>query len=74
MISRTVHDVPTMPMHEVLAKELRDSATVPFKLEEARENGTLRRVYWDHPVVKASSTPCVACGGFHGRRRLQPHR
>ena len=30
-----------MPMHEVLAKELCDSATVPFKLEKARENGTL---------------------------------
>ena len=55
-LTRTVHDVPTMPLHEVLAKELRDSATVPFKLEEARENGTLRRAHWDHPVEKASST------------------
>ena len=56
-LTHTVHDVPTMPMHEVLAKELCGSATVPFKLEEARENGTLPRAYWDHPVVKASSTP-----------------
>ena len=51
-----------MPMHEVLAKELRDAAAVPFKLEEARENGT------------GVQHPCVASGGFHGRRRLQPHR
>ena len=55
-LTRTVHDVPTMPMHEVLAKELRDSATVPLKLEEACENGTLSRACWDHPVVEASST------------------
>ena len=32
-------------MHEVLGKEFRDSATVPFKLEEARENGTLLRAH-----------------------------
>ena len=63
-LTRTVHDVPTMPMHEVLAKELRDSATVPFKLEEARENGTLPRAYWDHPVVKASSTPVLPVALF----------
>ena len=63
-LTRTVHDVPTMPMHEVLAKELRDSATVPFKLEEARENGTLPRAYWDHPVVKASSTPVLPVAVF----------
>ena len=63
-LTRTVHDVPTMPMHEVVAKELRDSATVPFKLEEERENGTLSRAYWDHPVVKASSTPVLPVAVF----------
>ena len=50
--------------HEALAKELRDSATMPFKLEEARENGTLHRAYWDHPVVKASSTPVLPVAVF----------
>ena len=50
-LTRSVHDVPTMPKHDVLAKGLRDSATVPFKLEEARENGTLPRACWDHPVA-----------------------
>ena len=63
-LTRTVHDVPTLPMHEVLANELRDSVTVPFKLEEARENGSLRRAYWDHPVVKASSTPVLPVAVF----------
>ena len=59
-----VHDVPTMPMHEVLAKELRDPARVSFKIEEARENGTLLRAYWDHPVAKASSTPVLPVAIF----------
>ena len=35
--------------------------TVPFELEGARENGILLRACWDHPVVKAFSTP-VASG------------
>ena len=73
-LTRTVHDVPTVPMHEVLANELRDSAPVPFKLEEAREHRTLPRACCDRPIGKASSTLCVASGGFHGRRRLQPQR
>ena len=58
-LTRTVHDVPTTPVLEVLAKELRDSATGPFKREDTRENGTLPRASWDHPVVKASSTPVL---------------
>ena len=73
-LARTVHDVPTMPMHEVLAKELPDSATVPFKLEEARENGTLAPCLLGPPSFEGVQHPCVASGGFHGRRRLQPHR
>ena len=63
-LTRTVHDVPTTPVLEVLAKELRDSATGPFKREDTRENGTLPRASWDHPVVKASSTPVLPVAVF----------
>ena len=52
------------PCMKVLAKELRDAAEVPSKLEEARENGTLPHSYWDHPVVKASSTPVLTGAVF----------
>ena len=63
-LTRTVHEVTTMPMHEVLAKGLHDSATVPFKLEEARENGTPLRASQDHRVVKASGTPVLPVAVF----------
>ena len=73
-LTRTVHHVPTMPMHEVLAKELRDFATVATRTRGGMREWHVVPCLLGPPSCGGVQHPCVASGGFHGRRRSQPHR
>ena len=49
--SRTVHKVDTVPAHESLEKEIRDTPDMAHRLELALQQELLPDCYYSHPVV-----------------------
>ena len=51
-LARTNHDVSVRPGHESVAKEMETDPTLPLRIQEAIEDGSLPRAYTDNAVVR----------------------
>lgn len=52
-LERSMYDMPAIPLHEAVAKELEGDPSLVGKLQEAVREKTLPEAFFDHPVVKA---------------------
>ena len=57
--TRSSYDMPILPIHELLDREFEEDDSMLFKLQEARDEGSLPPSFETHPVVEKHNGRCI---------------
>ena len=61
-LDRCTHELPVLPIHEVIYNDVQDNPEMLDKAKSTAEYRALPPAYYEHPIVQAADTPPIPLG------------